>query len=285
MGGFCRLLQFDVITGTGDPQTSRPYTSIIHTPDPQSFHQSEAGTPPQTAPQVSLCLRRTIAEMLCTVGTDSKGKSARGIQCCEEAERVSLQQAAPGPLDLSTKQDVVWRRFLENTIHLLHFQKFSTPGDRLKWKAKNLLPYRMGSSIYQASTDPPRSNAKGDRISSLQREDRLQPGVRTECSGSLTTQSPEAVADSWGCSPPFSILKDSSDAAPGAPRSTQPCEVNRSELTSTPALVSVSAPQGNQNLPPGAFLTSQGPRYRIRDIMRNPELYTHQWTSRGAFAK
>ena len=34
-----------------------------------------------------------------------------------------------------------FQRFLENTIHLLHFQKFSTPGDRLKWKAKNLLPY------------------------------------------------------------------------------------------------------------------------------------------------
>ena len=41
--------------------------------------------------------------------TDSKGKSAHGIWCHEEAERVSLQQAAPGLLDLSTNQDVVWR--------------------------------------------------------------------------------------------------------------------------------------------------------------------------------
>ncbi|KAI4539009.1 hypothetical protein MG293_011276 [Ovis ammon polii] len=86
--------------------------------------------------------------MLYAAPTDSEGKSARGIRCCEEAERISPDES----------------HTLIGHLHKIKPQK----QDGTDIREKTVFS-KMGSSAYQAPSDPPRSNAKGDRISSLQR--------------------------------------------------------------------------------------------------------------------
>ena len=68
----------------------------------------------------------------------------------------------------SDRAEATWQACMHISTHI--YLKIATSADSKYVSTSSWFfgQHKMGSTTYQVSTDPPRSNAKGDRISSLQ---------------------------------------------------------------------------------------------------------------------